>query len=193
MSWRWRSHTPLLCKSWQRNSCVNIPYLAPISSFSFAISHVSSGVYFMICNRICCFKLFQLFLNCFPVWCWIIRKQAPEFGALVAATVFTACHTQICITTGDESKEHRTASRMCSVGIGRRVDLCVEHTRLGGKLAGAWACVYSTPDLAGNDWSVGSVITMAVKYECSLHFHRYYHFETEGSKRCLISSEDSNR
>jgi len=138
MSWRWRSHTSLLCKLWQRTFCVNIPYLAPISSFSPTIFHVSSGFYFMVCNTTCCFKPFQLFLNCFPVWSWIIRKHAPEFRTLVVATVFTACHTQICVTTGDESKEHLKASPMCSVGTGRSVGLCVEDTRLGGKRLERW-------------------------------------------------------
>jgi len=92
----------------------------------------------MVCNRICCFKLFQLFLNCFPVWRWIIRIHAPEFWTLVVATVFTARRTQISITTGDKSKEYLTACPMCSVGIGRRVGLCVEHTRLGGKWLECW-------------------------------------------------------
>jgi hypothetical protein len=54
----------------------------------------------MVCNRICCFKLFQLCLNCFLVWSWIIRTHAPEFRTPVVAIAFTACHTQISVTRG---------------------------------------------------------------------------------------------
>jgi len=121
-----------------KNFLCKYPYLAPISSFSPTIFHVSSAFCFMVCNRICYFKPFQLFLNCFSVWSWIIRIHAPEFRTLAVATVFTARHTQISITTGDESKEHLTACPMCSAGIGRRVGLCVEHTRLGGKWLECW-------------------------------------------------------